>query len=262
MILADRASLLESSLGRLPSLLVALSGGVDSALLLAFAARTMPGRVLAATTVSPAVPDEEVQQAAALASHVGVRHVRVRTHELADPDYRANAGTRCYFCRREMYGRLLELARTEGFELVADGLLADDAADDRPGMRAAAELEIIHPLRDAGLEKAHVRRLAWGCGLEVHDKPAEPCLASRLPTGVTVTLDRLQRVHAAERALRAFGYREVRVRCERTHGRIEIGAHELTRAQEEATRLVGAVLDAGFETAALDPRGYRTGGAG
>ena len=145
---------------------------------------------------------------------------------------------------------------------MADGLLADDAADDRPGMRAATELEIIHPLRDAGLEKAHVRRLAWGCGLEVHDKPAEPCLASRLPTGVTVTLDRLQRVHAAERALRAFGYREVRVRCERTHGRIEIGAHELTRAQEEATRLVGAVLDAGFETAALDPRGYRTGGAG
>ncbi len=262
MILAERAAVLESALRRLPSLLVALSGGVDSALLLAFAAHAMPGRVLAATTVSPAVPDEEVRQAAALASHVGVPHVCVTTHELEDPDYRANAGMRCYFCRREMYGRLWELARSEGIELVADGLLADDATDDRPGVRAAVEQSILHPLRDAGLEKAHVRRLAWGCGLEVHDKPAEPCLASRLPTGVTVTRERLDRVHVAERALRALGYPEVRVRGERTHGRIEVGPRELARAREEATRLVGAVLEAGFETASLDPRGYRTGGAG
>ncbi|MHC4547287.1 MAG: ATP-dependent sacrificial sulfur transferase LarE [Planctomycetota bacterium] len=262
MLFADRVSLLEHRLARLPSLLVALSGGVDSAVLLGVAARALPGRVVAATTCSSAVPAEEVAAAAAVAARLHVPHHVVETREMDDPSYRANRGDRCYFCRREMYGELHRLAATERIAFLADGLQADDAADDRPGLRAAREREVLHPLREAGLRKAEVRRLARALGLPQYDKPAQPCLASRLPVGVAVTGARLRRVAAAERAVRALGFREVRVRCEDRHGRIEIGRPELVRARRRRLELERAVREAGFRTAALDPHGYRVGGAG
>ena len=261
VLFADRIVALERDLARLPSLLVALSGGVDSAALLGVAARALPGRVHAATTHSAAVPDEEIAAAADVATRLGLPHHVVETGELSDEGYLKNGGARCYFCRREMYSVLFALAAREGLAHVADGLQADDRDDDRPGLRAAAERGVLHPLRDAGFEKAEVRRLARAFGLPVHDKPAQPCLASRLPTGVVVTPERLERVHRAESALRALGFREVRVRCEVRHGRIEIGAAELERAGRDRARVESAVLAAGFDTARLDPRGYRTGGA-
>jgi len=256
MLFADRAARLERDLARLPSLLVALSGGVDSAALLAAAARALPGRVRAATTRSPAVPDEEVQAGASIASGLGVPHDVVETDELEDPDYRANAGDRCYFCRRTMYGALWGVAEAHGLAHVADGLHAGDVVADRPGVRAARERAVLHPLRDAGFEKADVRRLARGWGLMVHDKPAQPCLASRLPAGMEVTAERLARVHRAETALRALGFSVVRVRCEDRHGRVEVGAAELERARGMRARLEAAVRAAGFGSAALDPAPY------
>ena len=248
---------LERRLRGLPSLLVALSGGVDSAVLLGAAVRSVRGKLLAATTRSPAVPDEEVEAAARVARVLGVSHKIVETHELEDARYRANAGDRCYFCRVSMYGGLLELAEAEGIEALADGLQQDDEVTDRPGVRAAAERGILHPLRDAGLGKAAVRRLARAYGIAIADKPAQPCLASRLPVGVEVSAARLVLVHRAESALRKQGFLELRVRCERTHGRIEIGQKELVRARQMAGEIEALVVDAGFVTATLDPAGYR-----
>ena len=262
MLFARRVGLLERRLARLRSLLVALSGGVDSAALLGVAARVLPGRVLAVTARSPAVPDEEVATAAEAAAWLGVPHRVVESHELRDAAYRANVGDRCYFCRQEMYGVLGRLAETEGMARVADGLLADDLDADRPGVRAARERGVLHPLREAAFGKADARRLARASGLRLHDKPAQPCLASRLPIGVEVTVGRLRRVHRAESAVRARGFRDVRVRCEDRHGRIEIGQVELARARRLRSELEQAVREAGFLTAALDQAGYRMGGAG
>ncbi|MHC4135729.1 MAG: ATP-dependent sacrificial sulfur transferase LarE [Planctomycetota bacterium] len=262
MLFARRVGLLERRLARLPSLLVALSGGVDSAALLGVAARVLPGRVLAATARSPAVPDEEVAAAAAAAAWLGVPHRVVESFELSDAAYRANRGDRCYLCRQEMYGVLGQLAETEGMARVADGLLADDLDTDRPGVRAARERGVLHPLRAAAFGKADARRLARAWGLRLHDKPAQPCLASRLPIGIEVTVGRLRRVHRAESAVRALGFREVRVRCEDRHGRIEIGQVELAWARRRRPELEQAVREAGFATAALDQVGYRMGGAG
>ncbi|MHC4408167.1 MAG: ATP-dependent sacrificial sulfur transferase LarE [Planctomycetota bacterium] len=255
MVLAAKVAQLDARLLELSSLLVALSGGVDSAVLLALAARALPGRVGAATTWSPAVPREEVEEAAGIAHRFGVPHLVVETFEIDDPQYTANDGRRCYFCRQAMYGGLSPAEH--GYAVLADGLQADDVLDDRPGVRAAREHGVLHPLREAALGKVELRRLAWGLGLSIHDKPAQPCLASRLPVGVIVTRERLARIHAAESALRDRGYRELRVRCEERHARIEIGAAELARALAERDAIVAAVVAQGFATAAVDPAGYR-----
>jgi uncharacterized protein len=208
------------------------------------------------------VPDEEMAAAAAAAARLGVPHRVVESAELQDPSYRANRGDRCYFCRQEMYGVLGRVAEAEGLARVADGLLADDLDADRPGVRAAREHEVLHPLREAAFGKTDARRLARACGLRLHDKPAQPCLASRLPIGVEVTVGRLRRVHHAESAVRALGFSEVRVRCEDRHGRIEIGRLELAGARRLRSELERVVREAGFLTAALDDAGYRMGGAG
>jgi uncharacterized protein len=156
-----------------------------------------------------------------------------------------------------MYGGMSALAQRHGIAAIADGLQADDRTADRPGVKAAQEWRVLHPLREAGLGKADVRRLARAFGLALHAKPAAPCLASRLPLGVPVSEQRLRRVHRAERALRERGFSVLRVRCEERHGRIEIGQAELARARAMAAELEALVVRSGFTTAALDPLGYR-----
>jgi uncharacterized protein len=257
MLFAQRVALLEAQLSRIPSLVVALSGGVDSAVLLGVAARVLePGRIAAATTASAAVPREEIEDAAAVAARAGVPHHVVPTSELDDPDYRANAGDRCYFCRREMYGVLLDHAASHGFAHVADGLQADDPVSDRPGVRAAKERGVLHPLREAGFSKPEIRRLARALALPIHAKPAQPCLASRIPVGLGVTTERLARIERAERSVRALGFRQLRVRCEDRHGRVEIGRGELPAALARADQIAAAVVAAGFDTAHVDPAPY------
>jgi len=256
MIFADRVARLERRLKEIPSLLVALSGGVDSAALLGSAAGAVSGRVVAATTVSAAVPEEEVRLAGEVARRFGVEHFVVETDELSDARYRANRSDRCYFCRVFMYDRLHELSEAEGLAALADGLQADDDVADRAGVRAARERGVLHPMREAGLGKADARRLARGFGLDLHDKPAQPCLASRLPVGIEVTAERLGLVHAAEHALREQGFRVLRVRCEGEHARIVLGAAELARGRAMERELVETVVAAGFSTAGLDDRPY------
>ena len=255
--LAAKVAALEDSLRSLPSLMVALSGGVDSAVLAVLAGRHVRGRVVAVTTVSAAVPPEEVATAERVARRAGIDHLAVRTHELSDPAYRANDAQRCFHCRHTMYGSLWKAARDHGIEHIADGLQADDVIADRAGVRAATDHAILHPLRSAGLGKRELRRLARGMGLDVHDKPAQPCLASRVVRGVEVTEERLERILAAERAVAELGYRVLRVRSDEAHARIEVGPAELERALRDRERLVEVVMRAGFRGATVDPAGYR-----
>lgn len=246
----------------LGEVLVALSGGVDSAVLLALAVEALgPSRVLAATAVSASVPSGELDDARAIARALGVRHEEVRTRELDNEAYRANRGDRCFHCRSEMFEVFRDLARDRGISAVAYGAIRDDLGDDRPGMRAAEDRGVVAPLLEAGMGKEDVRALAAEAGLAVGDKPASACLASRIPVGTEVTAERLRQVDVAESALRGLGLRQLRVRHHGDVARIEL--------DEEGERLLGrpgmrsevvrAVRSAGFRYVSLDLEGYRQG---
>jgi uncharacterized protein len=242
---------------------VALSGGVDSAVLLALAVEALgPERVIAVTGRSPAVPESEIEDARRVAAGLGTRHEVVRTRELDRPGYRENAGDRCYHCRSELFGVLEEFAKGRGFRSIAYGAIVDDLGDDRPGMRAAVERGALAPLLEAGIDKHEVRRLAAEAGLEVRDKPAAACLASRIPVGTEVTPERLRAVQAAEAALRAEGLRQVRVRHHGEIARIETDEAGMARLQAPGARAraVAAIRAAGFRFVVVDLEGYRVGG--
>ncbi|NIM01026.1 MAG: ATP-dependent sacrificial sulfur transferase LarE [Acidobacteria bacterium] len=242
--------------------LVALSGGVDSAVLLALTARVNGrSKVSAVTTFSAAVPAEERASARRVAAHVGVDHDEVETRELENPEYRGNTGDRCYHCRIEMFDHLIGIARARGFDTVSYGAIVDDLGDDRPGMRAAEEYGIRAPLIEAGLTKLDVRALARDLGLPVSDKPATACLASRIPVGTPVTAERLAQVERAERAVARLGFRQFRVRHHGDVARLELdenGSH-LLRDDRLRQRLIEEVRAAGFRFVAVDLEGYRSG---
>ena len=265
-VLEARLAVLEADLRRLGSLVVAFSGGADSAFLLAAAVRTLgPDRVLAATAVSPSLPRRELLAARKFADGLGVRHVSPRTDEMARAGYRANDGDRCYFCKAELLDVLAPLALREGFTHVATGTNADDAVGGfRPGIRAAAERGAATPLKDAGLTKAQVREASRRWGLSTWDKPAAACLSSRVAYGVQITPARLARVDRAETALRAAlasaGVRalNLRVRDLGDVARIEVDRDLASRVASlpEAT---AAVRAAGFDDVHVDPAGFRSG---
>jgi pyridinium-3,5-biscarboxylic acid mononucleotide sulfurtransferase len=265
-VLAIRLADLEERLRALGSLLVAFSGGADSAFLLAAATRVLgPDRVVAATAVSPSLPASELAQAREFAASLGVRHVLPRTDELSRDGYRANGGDRCYFCKAELLGVLAPVASAHGLAHVATGTNADDAvAGFRPGIRAAAERAAVTPLRDAGLTKAQVRAASRRWGLATWDKPAAACLSSRIAYGTEITADVLARVERAESALRVIlaaaevPVRNLRVRDLCGRAVIEVDADQAVRvAGLPAARR--AVLDAGFADAEVDLRGFRSG---
>jgi uncharacterized protein len=242
---------------------VALSGGVDSAVLLALAVEALgPDNVLALTGRSPAVPEGEIDDARQVAEALRVLHRVVETYELDRPGYRANAGDRCYHCRSELFDVLEQLVVVGGDYALAYGAIADDLGEDRPGMRAAAERGVLAPLLEADLSKVEVRRLAEAAGLSVRDKPASACLASRLPVGTEVTPERLLAVERAEEGLRHLGLRQVRVRHHGDLARIETDAEGLRELAAPAAReaAVAAVRAAGFRFVTLDLEGYRPGG--
>jgi uncharacterized protein len=245
------------------SLIVALSGGVDSAVLLALAvaARGREG-VVAATGDSPSLAREDLAAAREVAAGLGVPHEVVRTRELDRPEYRANAGDRCFHCRSELFDVLGVLVGRFGGGDIAYGAIADDSPADRPGMAAAERRGILAPLREAGLDKSDVRALAAAAGLPVRDKPASACLASRLPVGTPVTPERLARVERAEAALRDLGFRGLRVRDHDPIARIELEPAEMSRLAEPGVRdaVVAGVRAAGFRIVAVDLAGYRPGG--
>ena len=240
--------------------IVAFSGGVDSALVVAVAARELGDDALAITGVSPSLPRAEREGAAEFARALGARHELLDTRELADPNYAANPANRCYFCKSELYGRLQRVAAAGGYRAIADGLNADDLSELRHGRRAADEVGVRSPLAEAGLTKADVRALARTRGLDVWDKPAAACLASRFPTGTAITLELLERVEAAERALAGAGLREYRVRHHGDVARIEVPLDALDAVLAKRETILAGVRAAGYRYVSLDLGGYVRGG--
>jgi len=239
--------------------LTAFSGGVDSTLVAVVAARVHGERALAVTGVSASLASSEREHATQLASELGLRHRLIDTHELARPGYRQNAGDRCYHCKTELFERLRELAAAEGFAAIASGDNLDDLGDHRPGLRAATEHEVRKPLIEAQLGKAMIRAIASQLGLPNHQKPAAPCLASRVPAGTRVSPEILAQIEAAEAGVRGLGFAEFRVRHHGELARIELPIAELTRAVECRVELLAAVKRAGYLFVAVDLAGFKSG---
>jgi pyridinium-3,5-biscarboxylic acid mononucleotide sulfurtransferase len=241
--------------------IVAFSGGVDSSLVAALAVRALGPRALAVTAVSPALAHGELAGARAVAASIGIAHETITTDELARPGYRANGEDRCYHCKSELYDALSALASERGYPHVLSGANADDVGDWRPGLVAAREHDVIHPLLEAGVTKAQVRELARELGIPSAEKVASPCLASRIPHGTPVDPVVLRQIDAAEQAVRALGYRVLRVRHHGDLGKLELAADELDRALEPAQRraIADAIRSAGYTRMAIDLEPFRSG---
>jgi uncharacterized protein len=241
---------------------VAFSGGIDSTVVAQAAHLALADHAVAITADSPSVPRAEIEEAQQLARRIGIRHQLVTTEEFSDPDYVRNDGTRCYFCKSELYGRIEQLLPELKVDCICSGANLDDLGDYRPGLRAATEHHVRHPLQEAGFTKADVRELARVWDLPTWDKPASPCLSSRLAVGVEVTRERTARVEAAEAYLKQLGYRECRVRLhEGELARIEVPVDELPRLADAAVRdaLTRYLKELGFRFVTLDLEGFRSG---
>jgi pyridinium-3,5-biscarboxylic acid mononucleotide sulfurtransferase len=250
-----------SRLRDVPSLIVALSGGADSAYLAWAAQRALGERALSVTAISPSFSAHDRKIVEEFVGNQGIRHEFVQTHEMENPAYRANAADRCFFCKDELFSVLDAIAQQRGFSATAYGVNADDTLDFRPGHRAATEHRVLAPLLDAGLRKAEIRSLSQRAGLPTWDRPASACLASRVPYGTEVTPERLALVERGETALRELGFRQFRVRLHDKLARVEIAPDEMARAvAPEMTAAISRELKrAGFTYVALDLDGYRQG---
>jgi len=245
----------------LPSVVVAYSGGVDSAYLAVAATRALGARVLCVTADSPSYPEHHRQLALDIARQFKLRHEVIRTDELNRPAYRANGPDRCYHCKHELYSALTSLAQERGISAIVDGNNADDRGDYRPGRRAAREFGVISPLDRAGLTKADIRELSHRDGLPTWDEPASACLSSRIPYHTEVTDEKLRTIEKAEQAVRALGFRVFRVRHHDDLARVEIARDEMPRALEPeiAAAMVRELKAAGYRFVTLDLQGYRLG---
>ena len=259
--LRDREAALFDRLRQYPSLIVAYSGGVDSAYL-AWAAQQALGEAATCITAdSASYPERHRAMALETAASFGFRHEVVHTDELENPAYRANNTDRCYHCKHELFTHLTAIARDRGVAAVADGNNADDRGDYRPGRRAAREFGVISPLDDAGLSKDDIRVLSHEAGLPYWDEPASACLSSRVPYFSEVTEEKLRAIETSEQALRALGFRVMRVRHHGDLARIEFGRDEMAAAIEPAmaARIDSALRACGFKFVTIDVKGYRQG---
>lgn len=239
---------------------IGFSGGVDSTLLFAVAAEVLRYQAIAVTATSNSYPERELQEACKLAEQIGGRHLVIASGELDIPEFCDNPRNRCYYCKKELFGKLRAIADREGISYVLDGTNIDDAADHRPGRRAAEELQVRSPLSEAGFNKQDIRDLSREMGLSTFDKPALACLSSRIPYGMAITTERLNQVGLAEESLRGLGFRTLRVRYHGSVARIELGEQEFERATSDLREeIIILIKAAGFTYVSLDLQGYRTG---
>lgn len=252
---------LRDLLAQTGGVLIAYSGGVDSTLLLKVAQGVSGERVLAVTAQSQTYPSEEVKSAVEMAQQLGVRHRLTETEELHDPDFAANRPNRCYHCKKELFSRLLEVAREEGLGVVADGANYDDLSEHRPGGQAAKELRVRSPLQEVGLTKQEIRDLSQEMGLPTWNKPSLACLASRIPYGTPITQSDLTQIGAAEQFLHSLGIGQVRVRHHGNLARIEVGPEDLAKFADPNLRqkIVEKLKSLGYTYITLDLQGYRPG---
>src|ERR1035437_289621 len=252
---------LEARLQQLGTLMVAYSGGVDSAYLAATAHRVLGDRMLAVLADSPSLPRRDLEQATAFARDQQMPLKVIQTHELDQPDYQRNDANRCFHCKTELFSGMRTLGAKLGFPHIAYGMNSDDKQDYRPGQRAAEQNEVLAPLAEAGLTKLEIRALSKAAGYPLWDRPAAPCLSSRVEYGRTVTREVLEQVEKGEESLRQLGFRELRVRHHGELARVEIARTELPRAltMEMLDAITAALKQAGFQYVTLDCTGFRSG---
>ena len=258
--LLDKAHALRARLAGFGSVVVAYSGGVDSAYLAYVATRTLGDRAVAVTADSPSYPEHHRQLALQIARDFGLRHEMIQTRELDRPEYRANPSNRCYYCKHELYTHLSRLASERG-AVIVDGNNADDRGDYRPGRQAAREFGVRSPLDEVDLTKNEIRTLSKRAGLPTWDEPASACLSSRIPYHHEVTGEKLRAIERAEDSLRRLGFRVFRVRHHDDVARIELSRAEMARAldEETAAAIVRELKAIGYRFVSLDLQGYRTG---
>jgi uncharacterized protein len=257
----DKLEILRSILGRLGSAVIAFSGGVDSTFLLRVAADVPGLGYLAVTTDSPTTTAEETAEARRLAASFGAEHVVVGVDELQTPGYKENPANRCYLCKQTLYPLCRRVADERGYAAVLDGVNTDDLGDYRPGLIAADEYGVRHPLVEAGMSKADIREFSARFGLPTADKPASPCLSSRFPYGTTISHERLRQVEAAEAFLKSLGFGDCRVRHLGRNARVEVPAAELARLLDAETTetVTGRLLGLGFRDVELSRAPLRSG---
>ncbi|QEG35691.1 ATP-dependent sacrificial sulfur transferase LarE [Bythopirellula goksoeyrii] len=262
MSTTDKQQRLLDYLRNLPDCVIAFSGGVDSAVVAMAAHLALGERALAVTGVSASLAEGELEAAPRIASAIGIRHETLATDELSHSEYLKNEPTRCWHCKTELYSQMRAFADEIGFVTIANGTNTDDLGDFRPGLQAAKEHGVLSPLVECGIDKQGVRELAQAWDLEVWDKPASPCLSSRVVYGLEITPERLQRIDAAEVFLRELGFSSVRVRCHHDElARLEVEAREIARLAEPACRelITARLRELGFRYVTVDLEGFRSG---
>jgi uncharacterized protein len=257
--LQEKYARLTAIFAEMGSVLIGFSGGVDSTLIAKAAYDTLGERALAVTGISPSLMIEEANECPKIAAHIGIPYREIRTDEMEDPNYFTNPVNRCYFCKSELWDKLIPIAHAEGYAWVVDGSNVDDMGDFRPGMEAGKERDVRSPLQEAGLTKVDIRAASNALGLPTWDKPSHPCLSSRIPHGTIITIEKLDQVGQAEAYLRVLGFRGFRVRHHGEVARLELPLADFPKALEHRDEIVDALRDIGFHFVTLDLAGFRSG---